>query len=121
MALPLRYVDEIHARLMVRYGSAWTAKWAGFDATMMQAVKADWSNELDGMSSQAIRKALDSLPDDFPPTATAFRKLGAIRHEATPSAVLLPAPVSPNAASRAAQVRAHFGIRQKSQSQESEA
>lgn len=89
MALPLQWVDEIHARLMIRYGSAWTAKWAGFDETMMRAVKTDWSQQLDNMSPESIRKALDSLPPDFPPTASAFRALGIIRSEAQPA---LPAP-----------------------------
>ena len=92
MPLQLRYVDEIHARLMVRYGSAWTAKWAGFDETLMQAVKADWADQLDGMSPASIRKALDSLPADFPPTATAFRALGQTRDEAAPAPLALPAP-----------------------------
>lgn len=115
MPLPLRYVDEIHARLLVRYGSAWAAKWAGFDAQMMQAVKADWAEQLDGMEPAAIRRALDSLPPEFPPTATAFRALGEDkgmpRPELMPAA--LPAPKSPNLASRAAQVRAHFGLGRK--------
>lgn len=116
MPLPLRYVDEIHARLMVRYGSAWAAKWAGFDATMMQAVKADWAEELSDMSPAAIRRALESLPAEFPPTATAFRKLG---QDGPPrpelAAPALPAPKSPNLADKAAQVRAHFGLRRKPQ------
>lgn len=87
MPLSSRFVDEIHARLAVRYGSAWLAKWQGVD---IAAVKADWANQLDGMEPESIRKALASLPDDFPPTATAFRKLGHIRAEA--QAVALPAP-----------------------------
>ena len=89
MALPLRYVDEIHARLAIRYGSAWSAKWTGVDIAL---VKADWAEQLDNMSPAAIRKALDSLPEDFPPTATAFRKLGVIRDESAPAPLALPAP-----------------------------
>jgi len=88
MPLPLRYVDEIHARLAIRYGSAWTAKWSGLDERL---IKADWSEQLDNMAPESIRKALDFLPDDFPPTATAFRKLGAIRTESV-TAPALPAP-----------------------------
>ena len=38
MPLPLRFVKEIHARLAVRYGSAWVSKWAGVD---QEAIEAD--------------------------------------------------------------------------------
>lgn len=119
MPLPLRYVDEIHARLMVRYGSAWTAKWAGFDETLMQAVKADWAAQLDGMSPESIRKALDSLPPDFPPTATAFRALGVIRHEAAPAGLALPAP-DPAGLKRVSEALSGLAIGQKSLAQHAE-
>ena len=81
MAMSLRYVKEIHSRLSVRYGSLWRAKWEGVP---MEAIEADWADQLDGMSPESIRKALESLPHDFPPTAPAFRALGSIRHEAEP-------------------------------------
>lgn len=77
--LPLRFVKEIHARLLVRYGSAWTSKWAGVE---QEAIEADWAVQLDGMSPAGIRKALESLPPEFPPTAPAFKALGLIREEA---------------------------------------
>jgi hypothetical protein len=73
MPLPLRFVREIHARLAVRYGSAWTTKWAGLD---QEAVELDWAEQLDGMQPVHIKAALASLPNDFPPTCTAFRDLG---------------------------------------------
>lgn len=88
MPLPSKYVKEIHSRLAVRYGSAWKAKWA---EVPQEAMEADWAQVLDGMSPAGIRKALDSLPPDFPPTATAFRALGAIAEEHKP-APQLPAP-----------------------------
>ena len=77
--MPLRYVKEIHGRLLVRYGSLWRAKW---DGVPMEVIEADWMDQLDGMQPESIRKALASLPPDYPPTATAFRALGVIRHEA---------------------------------------
>ena len=86
--LPLRFVKEIHARLAVRYGSAWASKWAGVDQA---AIEADWQNELAGMQPEGIKKALASLPHDFPPTAPAFRALGVIREESKPMPAL-PAP-----------------------------
>ncbi len=73
MPLPLRYVDEIHARLAIRYGTAWSAKWQGLD---QEAIRTDWADQLDGMSPPAIKAALANLPPEFPPTCTAFRKLG---------------------------------------------
>ena len=73
MAMPLRFVKEIHSRLAARYGSAWRAKW---DGVPMSAIEADWSDQLDGMQPASIKAALANLPDDFPPTCTAFRKLG---------------------------------------------
>ena len=79
--MSLRYVKEIHSRLSVRYGSLWRAKWEGVP---MEAIEADWADQLDGMSPESIRKALESLPHDFPPTAPAFRAIGSIRHEAEP-------------------------------------
>ena len=88
MPLPLRYVEEIHARLQVRYGSSWTTKWAGVDQA---AIVADWADQLDGMKPEGIKKALASLPVDFPPTAPGFRVLGMIRDEAAP-AIALPPP-----------------------------
>lgn len=85
MAMPLRYVKEIHGRLAARYGSSWRAKWGGVP---MEAIESDWSNQLSGMQPESIRKALDSLPPDFPPTCAAFRALGAIRHDAAPVPVI---------------------------------
>lgn len=79
MSMPLRYVKEIHSRLSVRYGSLWRAKW---DGVPMEAIEADWADQLDGMQPESIKKALASLPPDFPPTAPGFRLLGAIRREA---------------------------------------
>lgn len=78
MPLNLRFVKEIHARLAIRYGSAWTSKWAG---VAMGDLEADWADQLDGMKPEGIRQALANLPHDFPPTAPAFRLLGLIREE----------------------------------------
>jgi len=83
----LPYVERIHQRLTVRYGSAWLSKWAGIDQA---AIQADWAEQLDGMQPANIRKALESLPPDFPPTATAFRALGVIQEERKPAPQLPP-------------------------------
>lgn len=83
MPYPLRFVKEIHARLMVRYGSAWATKWAGVDQA---ALEADWAEVLDGMPTDAVKAALANLPADFPPTATMFRKLGEQHANSMPDA-----------------------------------
>jgi hypothetical protein len=88
MPIPLRFVKEIHSRLAVRYGSAWRNKWA---EVPQEALEADWADQLDGMAPEGIRKALASLPAEFPPTAPAFRALGSIREESRPIPAL-PAP-----------------------------
>ena len=66
-----RWVDRLFARLQVRYGSAWTAKWAGIEP---DAVKADWQDVLGSVfarNPQAIVYGLDHLPE-FPPNSGAF-------------------------------------------------
>lgn len=97
MPLNSRFVKEIHARLLVRYGSAWLSKWAGVD---QEAIEADWAEQLDGMQPASIRKALESLPHDFPPTAPAFRALGLLRDEASsiPALNVTPDPAVAKAA-----------------------
>jgi hypothetical protein len=72
MPLHSRYVEAIFARLLVRYGTAWTGKWKGVD---LEAVKADWALLLEGVSSNAIRYALENLPAEYPPTVAQFRAL----------------------------------------------
>ena len=87
MPLQSRWVEEVLARLQVRYGTRWSSLWQGIAPEL---IKADWADQLDGMAPENIKRALSSLPDDFPPTATAFRKLGHIRAEA--EVLALPAP-----------------------------
>ena len=71
-----RLIDQIFARMLVRYGAAWTRQWGMVDE---EAVKADWERELGAMPIDAIRYALDNLPTDFPPTVTAFKAVAANR------------------------------------------
>lgn len=68
------WVDSLFARLAVRYGSAWSAKWEGLD---MAAVRADWAEELAGLSNwpEAISYGLAHLPIDRPPNVAQFRDL----------------------------------------------
>lgn len=75
MALNPKWIDQIFARLTVRYGSAFLNRWtsAGVD---LELVKADWAEELSGFEHwpEAIKHALDTLPADKPaPTVTDFK------------------------------------------------
>ncbi len=69
MPLPSAWVDRIHAKLLVRYGTAWVHMWRGVD---MQAVKDDWAEYLSGASAGSIAYALEHLPPDRPPTVAQF-------------------------------------------------
>lgn len=91
MPLSMRFVKEIHSRLAIRYGTPWASKWVGLD---MALIEADWADQLDGMQPDNIRRALASLPAEFPPTATAFRALGINPHP--PMADTLPALPPPD-------------------------
>jgi hypothetical protein len=67
-----RTVDQIFARLLVRYGAQWIRMWEGIDPA---AVKADWMEALSGRSGDSIRYALEHLPPDRPPNAGQFLAL----------------------------------------------
>lgn len=70
----VRWVDRLHERLAVRYGSAWLRMW---DGVPIEAVKADWQNELGEIfarNPKAIAHALDHLPE-FPPNVEKFKAL----------------------------------------------
>lgn len=95
MGLDLHWVERIHARLLVRYGTRWTSMYAGIDPEL---VKADWSEHLSGMSGESINYALKNLPDDFPPNAAQFRRIGSERRYGDSGYIALtykPDPPSP--------------------------
>ena len=89
MELHRRFVDEIHARLLVRYGSKWLNLWAGVPE---EAIKADWSEQLAAVTPAGVRFALDNLPDEYPPTVGAFRALCLTQQRPELQAPALPAP-----------------------------
>lgn len=87
MALPSSWVERIFARMLVRYGADWLRKWDGID---LEAVKADWADQLDGMRAEALAYALDHLPPDRPPTVSQFREIA--HRVPRPMPTMLPAP-----------------------------
>lgn len=72
MPLDRRWVENIHARLLVRYGSPWINLYRDIDPKL---VISDWAEALNGFGPEAIRYALGCLPDDAPPNAAQFAKL----------------------------------------------
>ena len=90
-ALPMPWVARIFARLSVRYGRAFLARW---DGLAMELVHADWAEQLAGLDrrSHAIAYALAHLPIDKPPTVGEFKALC----NACPDAPMpaLPAPAA---------------------------
>ena len=101
MAMPSAWIDRIFEKLQLVYGSHFTGRWSGGS---IEAVKADWAHELDGMEShpESIKHALQHLPVDQPPTVLQFRQL--CRNAPTPPSKALPAPEVDKA--KAAQVLA---------------
>lgn len=73
-SLPASWVDELFARLSVRYGAAFMRQWPDTDPAL---VKADWAEVLGGFQnrSDAIRHGLGKLDPDRPPNALQFRAL----------------------------------------------
>jgi hypothetical protein len=72
MSLPVEWVEELFARLFLRYGMALKRAYDGMD---MDLVKADWGQVLSGFARTDIRFALDNLPAQFPPNAMEFRAI----------------------------------------------
>lgn len=89
MSLPSAWTERIFAKLAITYGQRFLGLYAGLD---LEAVKANWGYELRGyaQSPDAIRHALDHLPDDKPPTVLEFRAL--CRRSPAQEAKHLPAP-----------------------------
>lgn len=72
-ALPIRWIQALFTRLEIRYGDAWTRKWAAIPDLAL--VHDDWSRQLAGVSGDAIAHALKHLPERDPPTAGQFLAL----------------------------------------------
>lgn len=74
MSLPSNWVEPIFTKLTLIYGQAFLRRWQDLD---LDAVKADWAHELDGLdkSPQRIAYALQNLPIDKPPTVLEFRSI----------------------------------------------
>lgn len=93
--LALPWVQRIHQRLAVRYGSAHTAR---FEAIPEADLWKDWAEQLAGLNAEAIAYGLQHLPDDAPPNAAQFAAI--CRRCPRMAQPRLEAPVSDNPALR---------------------
>jgi hypothetical protein len=91
MSLPDAWVDQLFAKLTVRYGASFLRQYAGLD---VDEVKADWAQVLGpfSQSKDALRHGLEHLPSDKPPNALQFRDLCRRPVEHDTKALKLPAP-----------------------------
>lgn len=99
MTLHSSSVEQIFARMLVRYGAMWLRMFDGVDD---EALKADWASVLGGLPEWAIRYGLENLPADRPPTAMQFRAICATARSDAPALPYSPPPKNPT---RAAEVR----------------
>jgi hypothetical protein len=93
--LPLHWVQRIHQRLGVRYGTAHTAR---YEAIPADDLWKDWAEQLAGLTADAISYGIQHLPDDAPPNAAQFAAICRRCPQMTPPK--LEAPKSDNPALR---------------------
>ena len=65
------WVAAIFKKFEVRYLHRWTSAIVGLERHAVN----EWARELAGLTGEQIRRGLDSLPKDWPPTAGEFREL----------------------------------------------
>lgn len=65
-------IDMIHTKLMLVYGNRFAQAYAGLRP---EHIKADWAHELQGISAEQVKHALQNLPGDWPPNVIQFREL----------------------------------------------
>lgn len=108
MAIPLRWVEHLFARLAVRYGGAFMRQYGDADPVLVQA---DWADVLDGLSGDDIGYALRYLPAERPPNAMQFREIARRAPNMLPPALPEPPADPSRVAAAMAAVRGTRGTR----------
>ena len=67
--MPAHWVAALFARFQALYGHRWTS---AIDGIEQQAVEA-WGDALAGLTGEQIRAGVDTLADEWPPSAPRFR------------------------------------------------
>lgn len=65
-------IKKLFSVMQARYGHRWTTTYQ--DDDMMRIAVAEWHRELKGFRPEDIRRGLESVPDDWPPTLPQFAK-----------------------------------------------
>lgn len=110
MPMPSAWVDRIVDKLTLTYGHRFMSQWPGMS---LEAVKANWAHELDGMERhpEAIKHALSNLDPDYPPNVLQFKRTcNSLPHQ---DPIALPAPPADpeklaQAIAKAKQATSHF-------------
>jgi hypothetical protein len=89
MSMPVEWVESLFRRFLGVYGNRFTRMWDGVDP---EIVKATWSEELGRINPEAIRYALEHLPETNPPTVLEFRRLCLAAPQPATLPPQLPAP-----------------------------
>lgn len=111
MSLPESWVKRVFDKLTLVYGHRFLGRYSGID---LDAVREDWAHELRmyAQAPQAIKYALEHLPEGDPPTVLEFRAL-CNRRPHDPVPMLPPSKPDPEKARQAAEaVRGAFTSRQ---------
>ncbi len=108
MAQPMQLINEIFGKLTVTYGRDFLGRWEGLD---LDLVKADWAEELSGLSTASMLHGLSVIDPAKPPTVLMFRNL--CLQAPPPELKALPRPeASPERVAevqaKLAQVKAHL-------------
>lgn len=88
-AQPLPLVQAIFAKMVIRYGTLWTGRFAGADEML---VLRDWGMGLARFRKEAIVWALEYLPEDSPPLLGQFKSLVAMAPKPQQQAIEAPKP-----------------------------
>ena len=70
----LEYSDikKLFLVLQARYGHRWTTTYQ--DAEIMRVAVSEWHRVLKGFRPEDIRRGIESIPDDWPPTLPQFAR-----------------------------------------------
>ena len=66
-------LNRIFALMQANYGTRWVSQTGTGNALALS--KSVWGRKLAGLTDEQIMTGLDNLPEDFPPTPMAFKKL----------------------------------------------
>lgn len=71
MALPTSWVSALFKKMQARYGHKWVSAYEGI---LPQAIE-EWGEVLGGLTGDQIKHGLESWQEDWPPSATEFKRV----------------------------------------------